>query len=739
MKEHRNRTGRLAAAVLLILTLAGCAAFERNTEPQDAFEEEDDAATYILQYQLRRYEMSQGGQSVFFQEEDGKGFLALVSHKTGEEIPEEKLEDPDFVNDGRYAIYENDLYHFSEKGKRTLLRDYQPIPDPEEPDGVESYRSEVHPKAFRNGENGKILCVELSYERWLDPKTTPQFHTRNCWYIRVLNERGAELSCSEIESAQNGDGMNCDSLVYLGDDLLAVSQGSRVLVFGTDGKERFSVSTPLPAYELCRIGAGKLAVLLKNDQKRWLSVVDMHERSAGVPKEIPDGAHSFCRGEAEDILYFIRNTELFRLHLDDWAVERVDSLLSIGVEPDSLASMFVREDGTLHFLLHEWDPVAERSRETYAIAEPVNETMEGIVLRLGFRSISGTLKKAVLQFNKNRSDIRIEAVDYNNSDAEFQKTGELLVMDAAEYESYLSEGRLADLEPMLQSDPDYSKEQFFPSVWRGLSTPDGNLKRMAANFRVESMACDTEAVAGRTVMSLTDLREHLREMGRGGSLYEPWYTAERLLNDLVLVNRAALGQEGSPDYDQSLYEDLKSFSNLQPLSYDYNSYTEDPSSVEKRIAEGRLLMMQAHIASLQEFKWYDAFFENGASFPGWPTKTGSFSRILFDESLGLSVSCSEKEREAAWQFIRMLLTEEYAADCYGFPVKSALMEKWLEEDAAAISYRLDKDGKVMLDDEGNRIEQARRSWYSPEWKRHYEYAITEEQSKKLLELINRSI
>jgi hypothetical protein len=87
----------------------------------------------------------------------------------------------------------------------------------------------------------------------------------------------------------------------------------------------------------------------------------------------------------------------------------------------------------------------------------------------------------------------------------------------------------------------------------------------------------------------------------------------------------------------------------------------------------------------------------------------------------------------------MLLTEEYAADCYGFPVKSALMEKWLEEDAAAISYRLDKDGKVMLDDEGNRIEQARRSWYSPEWKRHYEYAITEEQSKKLLELINRSI
>ena len=135
------------------------------------------------------------------------------------------------------------------------------------------------------------------------------------------------------------------------------------------------------------------------------------------------------------------------------------------------------------------------------------------------------------------------------------------------------------------------------------------------------------------------------------------------MSDLVKVNRLALGPEGSPDYDQSLYEELKSFSELQPLTYDYNSYTADTSSVEKRIEEGRMLMMQAHIASIQEFKWYDAFFESGASFPGWPTKTGSFSRIRFDESLGMSISCSETEREAAWQFMRAVLSETFAEEC----------------------------------------------------------------------------
>ncbi len=739
MKKHRIRAVVLAAATLLVLELTGCAAFGKSTDLPSSPDGGQEEPTYLLRYQLKRYEISRGGQSVSFQEEDGKGFLALVSHKTGEEIPEEKLEDPDFVNDGRYAVYGLDLYRFSEKGKRTLLSDYQPLPAPEEPEKVESYRSEVHPKAFRIGEDGKILCVEQSYERWLDPETTPQFHMRDNWYIRVLDEKGGELSCCEIETMSGTEGMNCGSLVYLGGDLLAVPQGERVLIFGTDGKERFSVSTPLPISELCRIGTGKLAVLLKSDQKLWLSVVDTSERSAGIPKEIPEGAHDFCMGEEEDVLYFIRNTELFRINLIDWTIKRIDSLLNIGVEPTSVAAMFVRKDATLHFLLHEWDAEAEIVREVYAVAEPANEIVQGIVLRLGFRSISGTLKREILQFNQEQTEVRIETVDYNNSDQEPQGTEELLVMDEAEYESFLAEGKLAALEKMLERDPDYSKEQFFPSVWRALSAPDGSLKRLASNFRIESMACDSEAIAGRTVMSLADLREHLSGMERGGRLYEPWYTSDRLLSDLVKVNRLALGEEDSPDYDQSLYEDLKSFSELQPLTYDYNSYSADTSSVEKRIEEGRLLMMQAHIASIQEFKWYDAFFESGASFPGWPTKTGSFSRIQFDESLGVSISCSETQREAAWQFMRAVLTEDFAAGCYGFPVRSAVMEKWLEEDAAAVSYQLDEDGEYLLDDEGEKIEQARRSWYSPEWKHHYEYAITEEQRIKLLELIKRCI
>ena len=740
MKKLQIRTGALLMAAFLGLELAGCGSLNQANEfPEET--EEQVSQEYLLRYRLDKYEMSSGGQAVFFQEEDTKGFLALVNHKTGEEIPEEKQEDPDFINDGRYEIFESDLYHFNERGKRTLLRAYEPIPVPEEPEEVESYRSEVHPKAFRFAENGRILCVEQSYERWMNPRTNPQFHTRDRWFVRILDEKGAELSRAELENGTDGEGINCDSLVYLGNDLLAVSLGKRVLFFGTDGKERFSVSTPLPIQELCRIRPGTLAVLLRDSGKRWLSVIDTAERSASVPKEIPEGAHAFCAGEEEGHLYFIRNTEVFRLSLEDWGIERTASLLSIGVEPTSVASMFAREDGSLHFVLHEWDAESEETGEFYAIAEPVNEFFEGIVLRIGFRDISGSLKKAILRFNRDQTGICVEPIDYRNQESEAEKTEEteLLVLDEAEYEKLLSEGCLAELGPMLEADPDYSVRDFFPAVWKALIAPDGSLRRLTSSFRIETMACDSDAVEGQTELSLLALREHLSEMERDASLYEPWYVSERLLRDLIAVNRYALGTEGSPDYDQGLYEELRIFSNIQPVVYDYNSYISDTSSMEKRIREGRLLLIQAHIATIQEFKWYDAFFESGASFPGWPTRTGSASQIRFDDCLAVSSFCGEAEREAAWEFFRMILDEEYASGCYGFPVRSAVMDKWLKEDAAAISYRVDEEGEYELDDDGEKIEQARRSWYSPEWRRHYEYAITDEQRGKLLELIESCV
>ena len=60
-------------------------------------------------------------------------------------------------------------------------------------------------------------------------------------------------------------------------------------------------------------------------------------------------------------------------------------------------------------------------------------------------------------------------------------------------------------------------------------------------------------------------------------------------------------------------------------------------------------------------------------------------------------------------------------------------------DTAAVFYRLDEKGKFELDKNGKKIEIARDSWYSPDGRKHFVYAMKENQQQKLLALIEHSV
>ena len=251
------------------------------------------------------------------------------------------------------------------------------------------------------------------------------------------------------------------------------------------------------------------------------------------------------------------------------------------------------------------------------------------------------------------------------------------------------------------------------------------------------MACDQNTVAGNTRLSLADLRSILSEMPAGSLLYEPYYTSERLMEDLRSVNRKELDLGDS--FDVELHAELQNFANLQPASYSYDRFAADSASMESRIYSGKLLMLQAYVETLDDLKWYDAFFHSGACFAGWPTREGSLSRLIFDECVGIAADCPEDAQLAAWQFVRRLLSNDYQESSSGFPVYRKLLEQQMAADAAAVVYRVDEKGKFETDKNGKKIEVARDSWYSPEWRKHNIYALTQRQMEKLLTLIENSV
>ena len=77
--------------------------------------------------------------------------------------------------------------------------------------------------------------------------------------------------------------------------------------------------------------------------------------------------------------------------------------------------------------------------------------------------------------------------------------------------------------------------------------------------------------------------------------------------------------------------------------------------------------------------------------------------------------------------------------CYGFPVLQNQLAELLDEDASDIIYQVDEKGRWKRNARGERIEAARDSWFSPEWRRHYEYSLTPGQREKLMTMIENAV
>ena len=108
MKRTDNRIGIMILLTMLVFAFAGCG---RSANVETVVPTEEIPVIIRRWVQTKTAEISAGEEAVLFQQAcEDRGFLALINRKTGDRIPAEALEDEDFVNDGRYDIYESALF-----------------------------------------------------------------------------------------------------------------------------------------------------------------------------------------------------------------------------------------------------------------------------------------------------------------------------------------------------------------------------------------------------------------------------------------------------------------------------------------------------------------------------------------------------------------------------------------------------------------------------------------------------
>jgi ABC-type glycerol-3-phosphate transport system substrate-binding protein len=208
----------------------------------------------------------------------------------------------------------------------------------------------------------------------------------------------------------------------------------------------------------------------------------------------------------------------------------------------------------------------------------------------------------------------------------------------------------------------------------------------------------------KTSWTFNDLKEVLAGMPEGTNSFGDM-TKENFLNMILMY----CGREfvnidtGKCTFDSQNFIDMLEFANTFPeeIDYDYSDDTEWEKywqDYQSQYRENKTLLMSAYISSLRDMNYQiNGYFGEDVSFVGFPTETGNGS-VLTNSSTAFSISSKSANKDAAWQFVRYYLTDEYQNKLeWGLPVSQAALDVKAKE-ATQKNFYMDGDEKVEYDD-----------------------------------------
>ena len=144
------------------------------------------------------------------------------------------------------------------------------------------------------------------------------------------------------------------------------------------------------------------------------------------------------------------------------------------------------------------------------------------------------------------------------------------------------------------------------------------------------------------------------------------------------------------------------------------------------IQSGKQLCSVLYIGDFEQIQMYKAMYGGEITFKGYPTESRKGNVLDVGSGIAMSSKCVDKE--GAWQFMRLQLTEDYQSKnmYWNYPTNKAVFNQRLEEAMRQEYY---------VDENGERKPVSRGSWGWDGLTVEI-YALTQEEADMIMELIN---
>ena len=405
------------------------------------------------------------------------------------------------------------------------------------------------------------------------------------------------------------------------------------------------------------------------------------------------------------------------------------------------------DDGYVYTLENTYDETSDQQKYNLLMMEPVDPATLPVKqeLTLACLYLEWDLRSDIVEFNRSHDDIRIVVKEYaqyatdDNSLAGLQKLNTeimsgmvpdlFLINGEMPIDQYAAKGVLMDLWPLIDSDPEISREDLMTHFFDALSV-DSKLYRITDRFGIATLVGKESVVGSGNTWTMDDFIAALEAQPEGTTIFGNYDTKESVLTNFISRNIDGFIDWNTLQcsFDSQEFIDYLKFANQFPLEIDYEKMEYDYESEASLLRSGKQMLYRTYLYSFEAVMWANEVFAEKANFIGYPTMSNNGTSFDIDESMAISASC--KNVDAAWSFIRTYLMEEHQTQeyMYEFPTNKHSFDVLVEQ-SKEIEYYEDYET-------GEQVPSPQMTiWYGDEEQVEL-YAVTDEEVAIFMEIYN---
>ncbi len=491
-----------------------------------------------------------------------------------------------------------------------------------------------------------------------------------------------------------------------------------------------------------RLNDGRVAVLSYQDGTMALLPVDLEAKDFGEPLTTPADGYNYYSGSGE-YLYFYSTSSSVMGCKEDGTIEKLFTWINCDLSQDELRGITVCSEDRTVAMRNDWSSETPTNELVVLDRTEVSPENQRKTLSLAVMWLSYDLRNIVLDYNRTNTEYRIEVQDYSeyNTQDDYNagmtkltteiisgKVPDIFVADGMPLEQYGAKGLLEDLLPYIDADEELGGREAIVAPLLNAMLQEGKLYQVASRFSVNTATTGKRLVGDITGWTVDEARAILEKMPEDATLMSLYTTQPDLLNLVCQWNLDSYVDWNTGDcfFDTGDFQKLLEFSTLVPDEIDYEGDEMMDYNEEEYIRSGRQLMTVQTLNDWWSLLYQQVYWGEDLVYIGFPSDDRQGSAFSVNNGLAMSSRC--KHKDAAWQFLRKMLTGENDYG-WGFPMSVSAFDEHMQQAMTPDTW---------TDPEGNVVEYPKIEYMNQDGEIVQIMAMSQESYDQFMELLNNT-